>query len=79
MKAETLDEGEMLDEGGAPEWRNIKTMRIGSNRLNINTRMIVGNAIRMTVCMVFMLFASLLITGKPCLSAQKRQDRKSVV
>ena len=54
-------------------------MRIGSNRLNINTRMIVGNAIRMTVCMVFMLFASLLITGKPCLSAQKKQAQKTTV
>ena len=69
----------MLDEGGAPEWRNIKTMRIGSNRLNINTRMIVGNAIRMTVCMFFMLFASLLITGKPCLSAQKRHAQETAV
>ena len=47
-----------------------ENMKIGSNRVNINTRMIVGNAIRMTVCIVFMLFASLLITGK---------DRKSVV
>ena len=75
MKAETLDEGgaldegEMLDEGGAPEWRNIKTMRIGSNRLNINTRMIVGNAIRMTVCMVFMLFVETLCFVTPSLFA----------
>ena len=41
--------------------------------------MIVGNAIRMTVCMFFMLFASLLITGKPCLSAQKKQAQKTTV
>ena len=41
--------------------------------------MIVGNAIRMTVCMFFMLFASLLITGKPCLSAQKKQAQKTAV